>query len=847
MANNPSNKVKTESIDEVILRLLGLNPGVEIDYQTYFEILKKKLSISRMGGKELPQEEDDLLRAELKRVKVIKEKGIRFKVKTAKTKVASQPSFGKSQRKISPGGGALVKYKKSTIVPRDISPVKVEDVTEKKEKSQFSEIRKTLSSILSILASKFKFEQKQADVERREKETSRRGGRESGLEGFKKGISGIVGLTKKVLSPFSNIIERIKKFLFFTLLGVAFNKFMNWLDDKENLKKFNNIVDFLIDHWPAIVGLYVLFGTSFGKLVRGLVKGILRTVIALTMNIPRILAFIKKNKKATLIGLGLGSLLTGYVSREVKNIFSDDKKPATGLEPKPTPELDQAKKSAERAQNTKVPTLNVGGMIPQVPSFNFGGLIPSIPGFAMGGMDLQSGVPITGAGKDDTLIAAKTGEAILTEKDQVDLSQRYVDRKTGQPLNIPQYLSGRKPGSVNMSNLRVGGFNVGGIVGGNSPIIPKFNVGGMIGGSSAIPYNDSGMEDDSKFNLGGIQNSLNFPPVNIASSSPIKGLRGSSSNLINPRAKVIFDRLVRGGLSKIAAAGIVSNIGVETGYTYDPNTFQKGGGPGRGLVQWESGGRFDTDNINLTSFAKSKNKPWNDLGTQVDFILHELNNHPEYQAVKYRINSAKDIASATRIFLSDYEKAGTPHIEDRLKVGQQLIQLGYLTPQPKPKRAPKRGRPSFSQLTPFSLIPSSLPFQRGGLVNESTGTNIKGATADRQLTALQPGEFVLPVDTVNRLGVPFLEKMVALTDSNSDAYLRKGVSKRPNITPYQTMGSSGMGGVMTLPPITQSASGNRARASGYGGGSQVPDFSVIAPSNDRSLNASIYGLIESTV
>ena len=42
MVSNPSTKVKTEAIDEVILRLLGLKPGVEIDYQTYFEILKKR-------------------------------------------------------------------------------------------------------------------------------------------------------------------------------------------------------------------------------------------------------------------------------------------------------------------------------------------------------------------------------------------------------------------------------------------------------------------------------------------------------------------------------------------------------------------------------------------------------------------------------------------------------------------------------------------------------------------------------------------------------------------------------------------------------------------------------------
>jgi len=136
------------------------------------------------------------------------------------------------------------------------------------------------------------------------------------------------------------------------------------------------------------------------------------------------------------------------------------------------------------------------------------------------------------------------------------------------------------------------------------------------------------------------------------------------------------------------------------------------------------------------------------------------------------------------------------------------------------------------------------PLQRkgGGLIGEGTGMNIRGATADRQLTALQPGEYVLPVDTVNRLGTSLVDKLVAMTDSNSNPYLGKGTIRRPQITPYKTSGSNG-GGMMTLPPITQSAGGGRARSAGLGGGSEVPEFSAIAPGNERAINASIYGLV----
>ena len=49
--------------------------------------------------------------------------------------------------------------------------------------------------------------------------------------------------------------------------------------------------------------------------------------------------------------------------------------------------------------------------------------------------------------------------------------------------------------------------------------------------------------------------------------------------------------------------------------------------------------------------------------------------------------------------------------------------------------------------------------------------------------------------------------------------------------------------MITLPPITQSAGGSRARSAGLGGGSEVPDFSATAPNNERAMNASIYGLV----
>ena len=132
----------------------------------------------------------------------------------------------------------------------------------------------------------------------------------------------------------------------------------------------------------------------------------------------------------------------------------------------------------------------------------------------------------------------------------------------------------------------------------------------------------------------------------------------------------IIDKLVNGGLTKTAAIGVVANLKAES--NLDPGIKQIGGGPGRGLAQWEKGGRYDTDPINLNKFAAKKGTNWADLDTQIDFILYEMDKHPEYRKVKEQLNKTDSVEKATLIFLKKYEKAGTPHTDKRLKFAKEL-------------------------------------------------------------------------------------------------------------------------------------------------------------------------------
>ena len=372
----PSSQVKSDTIDGVVLRLLGIKPGTELDYEIYFNRIKDQLNAAR--GKRISgvfsPEEDQLLRAELKRVQKLKSSGKRFKVKEGRARVSSaprpsrQPKTSKPTQKLLRSKGELVKAQSQKIARKEDTTVKKVNVKDVTPKNPIDALRGPLDSIFGILQSRFKFDQKQKEKKRKEEETEKRGKRESSLEGFKKGISEIVAATKKMLSPFEDIINRITRFIFYTLLGRAFTGFMDWMKDKGNQEKFNSFVEFLSKHWPALAGLYILFGTSLGKVVRGVVKLAARMVVALAMMIPKLFSFIRKNKKLSAVGFALGS----YASGRVAEMLNSKEGPESASLAKPTDDLSAVKSDVERAKSAPTPKLN---------TFNLGGLVPKFAGY----------------------------------------------------------------------------------------------------------------------------------------------------------------------------------------------------------------------------------------------------------------------------------------------------------------------------------------------------------------------------------------------------------------------------------------------------------------------------------
>ena len=121
------------------------------------------------------------------------------------------------------------------------------------------------------------------------------------------------------------------------------------------------------------------------------------------------------------------------------------------------------------------------------------------------------------------------------------------------------------------------------------------------------------------------------------------------------RAKQIWDFLIQNGFSEESAAGIIGNIAREAGEGFDPSIIQNGGkGEGAGLCQWTNYQTKSSRWASLNTYAQGKGKSWDDLITQMEFMLTELPGCVDIDSFK----ASKDIDDATDIFMRKFERPG---------------------------------------------------------------------------------------------------------------------------------------------------------------------------------------------
>ena len=463
----------SESIDERILRLLGLEEVFDMDYATYLSLLKEKLLAARMVDAGLPGDENELLTDEFRRVK---RKVGRFRI--VRKKISSED--------IGTTGKVLVSPDKFFLVSKAVIP----STSEGDGEESSSDIINKLDELIDIIKNDNKLELKKQEDERKNKQNKKRQDAENRLESISKPVQ---RLMKTVVAPFQSILGRIFKFLKFTILGYAFNRLVTFFSNPKNQKKIEAIGRFLKDWWPSLLGVAALFFTPLGVLVKGVIS-------LMRFAIPALLKIVKRNPYTALAiagvsGIGLISKLlpkseeSTVESGDIKGIenFKD-----TGKLPDIVTKFDQG-----GIVNNQILKYNQGGGIVNNNTQN---LTRSMSGLrdSDGRITKSSGVDITGAGSDTQLVAAKPGEIVIpTQTVQMYGSDYFMNMiRSSGATGIPEYTDGiqlanqggiigglrfPRTGRVMAPSGSTGGRYVrdGGTV---TNQIFKYNQGGMIGG-----------------------------------------------------------------------------------------------------------------------------------------------------------------------------------------------------------------------------------------------------------------------------------------------------------------------------------------------------------------------------
>lgn len=405
-----------EQIDSRILSTIGLKDVFDLTYEEYASLLKEAAVKGRMANSQMTTESIELVTNEFKRVKG---KTGKFKVKPKKVdinkvldkKVSSPQKTQLDPQKLLPGS--------VDNIPEETGDSKRESKTLDKLFEEITNLKQSVSNILSVLKSQFETEKKSDEIDRRNKEKKKKKEREAKLES-KKGSGILNKAIDKVQKPFISFFDRIKQFFLSILAGGAIDFLLNVLNDPQILLKplqdlVNNIIGFFnnIISWIDNTLIQPLRNiiTSMNNSIKSFVDG-------LNNNLSKIPSWIYQH--------------TPIQSPQLPNI------------PK-LPTIPQATFA------NPVQTQTTGGQVVHVNQISFKGGGPITP---------QSGIRIAGLGKDTQLIAAQPGEVMVNKAAAEGVGVENL-------LTLNSFYGGpgaNKPGMAALGNIQT--MSSGGYAGG---------------------------------------------------------------------------------------------------------------------------------------------------------------------------------------------------------------------------------------------------------------------------------------------------------------------------------------------------------------------------------------------
>jgi hypothetical protein len=926
-----NNQVIT--IEPEISQILGLQDDFDLDPDEYLQLVREKLVQYDFlsGSNEITdeqKEEQRLLATKVREIRGQKREGV-VKYNTGKVgkKINVDSFFGRKpeeeqdQKKITdpskllPGTAAktgdIIKYKSQQVED-------LKQPEEKKENKEIATILKILDSILDTLKNNFKFDQKKTEVDRKDKEKKKREARESNLE---KGFGMVKGAIQKMLAPFQNILDAIWRYIFFTFLGKMFTDLMNWLKDPKNKKKIEVIGRFLKDWWPLLLGAYLLFASPLGLFIKGAIKLIGGLTSQILKLLPRLLKLSGSLLRgaasaaraaaplltspevvipATVLGAGVViNELTGQ--RKAAPVQAENKARAQTGKGLGVQGVDTAAES----KAAKAPT--PGSMGPTTPygllqGVKLGGIVRSprnIRRYTNGaevvedgysGVDSDTGISITGAGKDTQLIAARPGEVVLTPEDA-----GHIQQKTG--FDVYKFVGNRKPGYTNFNKIKTSGgislANKGGILG--------FADGGIVGGNTP-------------------QQSEN-PKINLPDYYSLLAISALEDDKPQGRADVaqsIYNRLLaanRYGVNFYQRTNSLKDLitaggGKKDGGQYEPTFSNKG--------DWLNIKDKNSAVIAIMNSKKGRDHKWTfkDAMDQLNATESALRNPSLQSSAQKHVGgrayflgtseqknmkpgSGDVLRGKEYNYFSPWFLEGKPYDKERRNIASPIPQM--LLPKPestsgtessnisqdKNKQNPIQNfasnifnlfsSPPSGFAKPTKTKPSSKPpkrwaidprgwfgMQGGGSIMPITTKigiptskmNIE-AGADTQYlpqynVAVQPGEqlfkYVIPKDAAEKgAGNQLLyaaNKIIGDKDSNSNAAKIGIRNKSIGIKPYSS-GGLNSSNITMLPPIKNSSMSGQG-VKGSISGSQHYSFSPVLDSafDVRKMNCDIYEIVD---
>lgn len=450
-----------------------------------------------------------------------------------------------------------------------------------------TKISVSVASIAAILAGRKKALDNTAAFDRRKAEQEKRGLAEANLE---KKFEGLKSAAEQIISPVKSILDRIIDFFVTVFLGRVVYKLLEWFGDKKNADKVKAIGRFLGDHWPKLLSLYLLFGTSLGRFALSLTKIVAKGAVGLLAKIL-LLSKARKAQRA-------GRFLSGRGGRGLAAAV------ATTAVVGGTLALSEGLKGSDEPEPAVKKYSGGGFVIPKFPAFKGGGF--NFKGM-LGGMGDTFGGFVSGEkGVDKIPAMLSDGEFVMS----AGAVQKYgVD-------------------TLETMNAAGGGTNKPKMISGTTYAAGGGAIGKPLTANTKLAYNTM---------------KLQFPtakPYHIA---------GALANF------------------ETEAPGL------------KPNTYQDGGGPGRGVAQWETPGRWDT------AIKKYGPSIINSLPLQLDYVKHEMDTgNPDSEGnpqLPYGRNTkstwlnSTNLIDATTNFMKAYEAPSIhhQHLDRRLANAKNIM------------------------------------------------------------------------------------------------------------------------------------------------------------------------------